>query len=145
MRWAGRLAGTAVAVAAATGLLVGTVHSIRATAEQAGTHQVTLAQLGDAYYACLATQAHSLVRPGQVVVVSDADPGNWATLAKAVAPWAVLTRDPGSAVAVLSLAPDHGPGACLGSVVTARYRDGAVVQGSGATLPGNGPPPPPVL
>lgn len=140
-----RLAGLVVGLVALGGLVVGAVHGARSTATQADGHQVALARLDDAYYDCLATQVHSLVRPGQVVVVSTANPGNWVTLSKVVAPWAVMAEDRGRAVAVLSLGSRHGTDACLGSVVVARYRDGTVRDGTGASLPGDEQPPPPVL
>ncbi len=140
-RVAGRLAGLALGLVAAAGLAVGAVHGARSAGAQADDQQVALGQLDVAYYDCLAAQVHSLVGPGQVVAVSTANPGNWATLAKAVAPWAVMTDDQRRAVAVLSMAPRRGTGACLGSVVVARYPDGRVRVGTGGSLPGDEPPP----
>jgi hypothetical protein len=140
-RVAWRLAGLAVGLVAVAGLAVGAVHGARSTAAQADDQQVALGQLDVAYYDCLAAQVHSLVGPGQLVVVSTADPGNWATLAKAVAPWAVMTEDRQRAVAVLQMAPRRGTGSCLGSVVVARYPDGRTRVGTGGSLPGDEPPP----
>jgi hypothetical protein len=140
-RVAWRLAGLAVGLVAVAGLTVGAVHGVRSTATQADEQQVALGRLDVAYYDCLAAQVHSLVGPGQVVAVSTANPGNWATLSKAVAPWAVMTEDEPRAVAVLQMAPRHGAGSCLGSVVVARYADGRVRVGTGSSLPGDEPPP----
>ncbi|HEX4081470.1 MAG TPA: hypothetical protein VHX40_00785 [Acidimicrobiales bacterium] len=140
-RVAWRLAGLTVGLVAVAGLAVGAVHGARSTTAQADDREVALGQLDVAYYDCLAAQVHSLVGPGQVVAVSTANPGNWATLAKAVAPWAVMTDDQRRAVAVLYLAPRHGAGSCLGSAVVARYPDGRVRVGTGGSLPGDEPPP----
>jgi hypothetical protein len=140
-RGAWRLAGLAVGLVAAAGLAVGAVHGARSTGAQADDRQVALGRLDVAYYDCLAAQVHSLVGPGQIVAVSTANPGNWATLAKAVAPWAVMIEDQRRAVAVLSMAPRRGTGACLGSVVVARYPGGRVRVGTGGSLPGDEPPP----
>ncbi|MHB1777224.1 MAG: hypothetical protein ACYCU7_14715 [Acidimicrobiales bacterium] len=131
----------AVGVVAVVGLGAGAVHGARSAASLAGARSVAAANLDDRYYDCLTTQARSLVPPGRRVVISTANLANWGTLGKAVAGWAVVTRHRRRAVAVLSLAADHGPGACLGSVVVARYADGAVRRGHGASVPGPGPPP----
>ena len=136
-----RLAGLVVGLVAVAGLTVGAVHGARSSGAQADDEQVALAHLDVAYYDCLAAQVHSLVRPGQVVAVSTANPGNWATLAKVVAPWGTMTEDQRQAVAVLRMAPRHGAGACLGSVVMARYPDGGVRVGTGGSLPGDEQPP----
>ncbi len=137
----GRLAGTAVGVVAFLCLAVGAVHGVRTTAALSDGAAVASGRLDVAYYDCLATQAHSLVGPGQTVVLSMANPGDWATLGKVVAPWARVSRDAGRATAVLSLEPKPGPGSCLGDVVVARYPSGATRRGTGASLPGSGPPP----
>ena len=137
-----RVLGLAVGLVASAALVLGAVHGVRSTAADADDSALASARVDVAYYACLAAQVHSLVRPGEVVAVSTADPGTWATLSKAVAPWAVITASPGQAVAVLSLQPRHGGGACLGQVVVARARDGLVRRGTGASLPGDEPPPP---
>jgi hypothetical protein len=130
-----------VTVVALVGLVVGAVHGVRGSVAQGSPTQVALATEDDAYYACLTIQAHHLVRAGQVVDVSRADLGSWATLGKVVAPWTVVTTRRADAVAVLSLRQVTGGGACLGSVVVARYRNGVVRTGFGASLAGRGPPP----
>lgn len=131
----------AVGLAAVAGLAVGAVHGARSADSLTGARSVALANLDDRYYDCLSTQVRSLVRPGRLVVISTANLGNWSTLGKAVAGWAVVTDERRRAVAVLSLAAHHRSGACLGSVVVARYRDGTVRLGHGASVPGPGPPP----
>lgn len=139
-----RLVGLALALVALVALVVGAVHSVRSTAGRAGAPSVASANLDDAYYGCLAAQVDSLVGPGRAVDVSTADPAAWATLAKVVAPRDVITTDRGRSVPLLSLAPRRGAGACLGSVVVARF--GATVgDGTGGSLPGDEAPPPPAL
>jgi hypothetical protein len=138
---AASVAVTVVAGAALAGLVAGAVHGVRSTTALASSAQVASATEDDAYYACLTTQAHHLVRPGQVVDIDRDDLTSWATLGKVVAPWAVVTTDAHRAVAVLSLRTATGGASCLGVVVVARYADGQVRTGRGATLPGRGPPP----
>lgn len=152
-RRAAALGVTVVTAVAAAALVTGAVHGVRTAASLASDRSVASAELDDAYYACLATQVRSLVRPGQVVDLSQSDPGPWVTLAKAVLTENPVTADPSSAVAVLSLRELFDPeeaGSCLGSVVVARFpaRGGhpAVVRvGSGASLTGPAPPPTPPL
>jgi len=121
-------------------LVVGAVHGGRAAAARETPSQVSAWRLDLAYYGCLSAQTHSLLRPGQVVDVSTADPGAWVTLAKVVAPFAVMTtRRPGHVL--LTLATRPGPGSCLGSVVVAREPSGAVRLGTGGSLPGHRLPP----
>lgn len=140
-RWLRAAARFGVLCAAVAGLAVGAVHGARSAASLEGPRAVARANLDDRYYACLTAQARTLVRPGQTVEISTANLGDWGTLAKAVAGWAVLTDHRARAAAVLSLESLPGPGACLGSVVVARYPDGSVRRGVGAAVPGSGPPP----
>jgi len=137
--------GLALALVALGALVVGSVHGARSSVGRADAGAVASARLDDAYYECLAAQAGSLVGPGLLVDVSTADPGSWATLVKVVAPRDVLTTAQTGSVAVLTLTRRPGPGACLGSVVVARYPNGSVRDGTGGSLPGDESPPPPVL
>jgi len=136
------LCALSVGVAGIAGLGTAAVHAVRSTANLAGNAQVALAREDDRYYGCLETQVRSLVPQGSVVIVSTANPGNWATLGKAAAPWAQIVV-PGSsgAIAVLSLVQRPSGAACLGSTVEARFADGRVAFGTGASMPGEGPPP----
>jgi len=140
-----RLVGLALALVAVGALVVGSVHGARSSVGRADATSVTSARLDDAYYGCLAAQTESLVGPGLVVDVSTSDPGSWGTLVKVVAPRDVLTTDQARSAAVLTLARRSGPGACLGSVVVARYPNGTVRDGTGGSLPGDESPPPPAL
>lgn len=137
---AGRgLGALAALVAAAATLGVGAVHGARLVPAEASDAQAAAWRLDAAYYRCLAVQARSLVAPGETVSVSRADLGAWGTLAKVVAPFAVMTDRPGHVV--LSLRHQPGAGSCLGTVVVARTPGGRVEVGRGAAVAGPGPPP----
>ncbi|HEY7947714.1 MAG TPA: hypothetical protein VID75_08560 [Acidimicrobiales bacterium] len=136
-----RVTAGALAVACVAGLAVGAVRGVRATAAQADPGEVSAWRLDLAYYDCLSTQAHSLVHRGETVDVSMSDPGLGVTLAKVVAPFAVITARPSGHV-VLTLVTRPGPGSCLGSVVVARDPSGAVRDGRGGSLVGHRQPPP---
>ena len=107
------------------------------------------AQLDDAFYACIDTQARSLVSPGQSVTLGPTNLSDLVTLLKAVGSWVTVADPPSSASAVLSRRPVHGHGACLGTVVVATYpssHGGTRTRvGTGASVPGTGPPPAPPL
>lgn len=152
----GLRAGAAVAVAAVVlvltlaALTVQAVRGNRTVGAQRSAETVRDAVLDDAFYACLAVQAHSLVSPGQTVALADTDLGDVVTLLKGVGGWITVADPPSTAQVTLSLRNDvRGRGACLGTVVVARYAHpvhGAVVRvGSGSSVPGTGPPPAPPL
>jgi hypothetical protein len=107
------------------------------------------AALDNAFYHCLDVQARSLVRPGEPVELSN-DLADLVTLIKAVGSWVTVADPPSSAVAQLSLRNGlTGKGACLGTVVVARISGPghSFIEhvGTGASVPGNGPPPAPPL
>lgn len=129
----GRVAALALAGMCGAGLAVGAVRGVRATTARAGPTEVAAWRLDLAYYDCLSAQAHSLVHAGETVDVSMTDPGPGVTLAKVVAPFAVIT-DRASGHVVLTLISRPGPGTCLGSVVVARDPSGVVHQGRGSLL-----------
>ncbi|HXR27129.1 MAG TPA: hypothetical protein VN771_04645 [Candidatus Baltobacteraceae bacterium] len=126
-----RIVAVTLMLACVTGLGVGAVRGIRATAAQADPTEVSAWRLDLAYYDCLSAQVHSLVHRGQTVDVSMTDPGPGVTLAKVVAPFAVITAHPSGHV-VLTLVTRRGPDTCLGSVVVARDPSGAVHDGRGS-------------
>ncbi|HEX3946573.1 MAG TPA: hypothetical protein VHW47_02660 [Acidimicrobiales bacterium] len=140
-RLATRLAAAAVLAAALAGLAVGAAAGARSVASGTDRRSVAGAELGDAYYGCLATEARTLVHPGQTVDVSVSNPANWVTLGKIVAPWTTVTFDRDRAVAVVRMVPSDGRVSCLGSVVEARYRDGTVRRATAGSLPGDEQPP----
>jgi hypothetical protein len=107
------------------------------------------AALDDAFYHCIDVQARSLVSPGQPVDLVD-NLGDLVTLLKGVGSWVTVADPPSSAVAQLSLRDGvPGNGACLGTVVVARFpgpgHSFTERVGTGANVPGTGPPPAPPL
>ncbi|HVC71161.1 MAG TPA: hypothetical protein VNC61_12975 [Acidimicrobiales bacterium] len=122
------------------GLAVGAVRGVRATAARADPAEVSAWRLDLAYYDCLSAQAHSLLYRGETVDVSMADPGSGVTLAKVVAPFAVIS-DRRSGHVVLTLVARPGPGSCLGSVVVAHDPTGGVRTGGDGSLGGRRSPP----
>lgn len=107
------------------------------------------ATLDNAFYHCLDVQARSLVSPGQPVELVN-DLADMVTLLKVVGSWVTVADPASSAVAQLSLRDNvKGKGACLGTVVVARFpgpgHSFTERVGTGASVPGNGPPPAPPL
>lgn len=108
------------------------------------------ASVDDAYYRCIGVQARSLVSPRVPVTLADNDLGDFVTLLKGVGGWARIADPPSSALARLTLRPavDGHPG-CLGQDVVASFRGAGgrpvVRVGTGASVPGHGPPPAPPL
>lgn len=106
------------------------------------------AELDDAYYRCLSVQAHSLVSPGEPVYLI-AGFGNWVTLVKATGGWMTIAPSLSEARLIVSVREDVTTRpACLGTVVVASPATGAhppVEFGTGASVPGHGPPPAPPL
>ncbi len=112
------------------------------------------AALDDAFYDCLSTQAHSLVPPTEPVFLRGSEAnlagiGDWVTMLKAIGSWVTFSGSPGAARTDITI-EDHVTNrpACLGTVVVAREVRGGrttVRFGSGAHVPGQGPPPAPQL
>jgi hypothetical protein len=144
------LVGVVVLVGAMAGLVVQADRGNATVAVQLQPKTVHDAALDNAFYRCLDVQARSLVSPGEPVVLAPGNLADFITLLKGVGSWVTIADPPSTAVARLSLR-DHvgGPGACLGTQVTARYprRQGGftVRVGTGASVPGQGPPPAPPL
>jgi hypothetical protein len=149
-RWLVRLVGVVVLVGASAGLVVQASRGNATVAVQRQPKAVRDAALDNAFYRCLDVQARSLVSPGEPVALAPSNLADFITLLKGVGSWVTIADPPSTAVARLSLR-DHvdGSGACLGTQVTARYprRQGgfAVRVGTGASVPGQGPPPAPPL
>jgi len=141
--------GTAVALVAVVGLAAQAVHGNATVSAQRQASTVRAAQVDDAFYHCLDLQARSLVTPAQPVSLDASNLADLVTLLKGVGSWVTVADPPSRAVASLSLRQVDGPGACLGTVVVAHYtpaRDGVAVRvGTGASVPGQGPPPAPPL
>ena len=141
----------ALVVAVALVTLAGqATRGTRVVDAQLATGAVRAAAVDDAFYACIDTQAHSVVRPGQTVTLSSGNLADVITMIKGFGSW-VTVADPASrADVVLSL--HNGPaavGTCLGTTVVATSRgpDGhtTVRVGTGAQVAGQGPPPAPPL
>ena len=153
----GGLRTTARTVVGGLVAMVGSVALVGQAARATGViaHQrsapvVADARLDDAYYACIATQAHSLISPSTPVRYRP-DVGIVAVvvLNKAVAPWMRLSPAGTEPAGWLGLRRTSGPHGCLGDQVTLSTRgaDGrwVVRGGHGAHIPGQGPPPAPPL
>ena len=149
MRVVRTLAGLALATAALAGLLTKAVHGGETVEALHGRTTVRQAEEDDAYYRCLDLQARSLVSPGRPVLVEGPDLGSYVTLLKAVGSWVTFAERHSPAAVALSLRSRRGPGTCRGTVVVATQttRRGRTTTrvGSGASLPGHGPPPAPPL
>lgn len=139
-----------VAAVALVGLVGQAARGNRTVDAQLAARPMHNAAVDDAFYACLDTQAHSLVRPGQTVALGGTNLADTVTMIKGFGAW-VTVADPASrADVVLTLQDGPGaPGTCLGTrvVATSRSADGQVSQrlGTGAQVPGQGPPPAPPL
>jgi len=143
-----------VVILAVVGLGVQAVRGNRTVSVQRSAHTIRDASLDNAFYSCIAIQAHSLVMPGQSIAfrppVTLTDFGTIVTLLKAVGSWATLADPPSSAAVTLNLRNYvAGPGACLGTQVIGIYPHAhhkvTVRIGSGASVAGKGPPPAPPL
>lgn len=141
--------GVLLALVAVVALGVQAVHGNATVAVQRSASTVRAADLDDAFYRCIDVQARSLVSPDQPVDLDATNLADLVTLLKGVGSWVTVADPPSSASATLSLQSRSGPGACLGTVVVATYspaRDGVAVRtGTGASVPGHGPPPAPPL
>ena len=135
---------------AAVALVGQAVRGNRTVDVQLGARTIHDAALDDAFYACLDTQAHSLVRPGQLVTLGDDNLADVVTMIKAFGSW-VTVADPASrAEVVLTLHDGNaGPGTCLGTTVVGTFRGpggrDTTRVGTGAEVAGQGPPPAPPL
>jgi hypothetical protein len=103
--------------------------------------------LDNAFYQCIDVQAHSLVSPDEPVLFGGGL-GDVVTMLKGMGSW-ITIADPGSqAVARISLRNNVTTGdTCRGTVViaTSTHAPHTVRVGTGATAPGEGPPPAPPL
>lgn len=142
--------GVLVAIVALVALVGQAVRANRTVDVQLSMHAVHDARVDNAFYACLDTQAHSLVRPGQTVTLGTDNLADVVTMIKGFGSW-VTVADPASRANVVLALHDGtaGPGTCLGTTVVATYRasDGRTTTrvGTGAQVAGQGPPPAPPL
>jgi hypothetical protein len=140
---------TAIVIVAALGLGVQALRGNRIVGVQREAITVHNAAVDNAFYRCLDIQTRSLVKPGEPIALPG-DLGDLVTMIKGVGSWVTIANPITSAKARLSLRNNvSGRPACLGTVVVATYPlagGGVRVRiGSGANVPGNGPPPAPPL
>lgn len=128
-----RLGGLAVGLLALGALGSTAFHATTTQTQLTSAHNVAAAQRSDAYYACLDTQAHMLIRPHDVVYLADPNLSRWVTFTKVVGGWADLTLHRDRASVAIGLEHIRGGGTCDGDVlVSLRVRpDGRVVMGRG--------------
>jgi hypothetical protein len=145
------LAALAVVIVAGFGLGWGAHNGVKSATQLSSHEAVVQGALDDDYYACLTTQARSLIRRGEAVAVNEANLQSWVIVTKVLGSWAVLDNRAvvGRSVPTVALITRPGPGSCLGSVVTTSVvtRKGhiRVRRGSGASLLGHQVPPAPNL
>ena len=141
---------TLIVVVSLVALVGQAVRGSRTVDAQLATHAVQDATVDDAFYACIDTQAHSLVGPGQTVALGGDNLADVVTMLKGFGAWVTVADPASGADVVLTLHDGPGaPGTCLGTRVVATYRgpDGrtTVRLGTGAQVAGQGPPPAPPL
>jgi hypothetical protein len=140
-----------VVIVAVVGLSVQAIRGNRTVSVQRDARTIHDAALDNAFYHCIDVQTRSLISPGEPVRFTAVNNPSGLTdvvaLLKGVGSWVTIANPPSAAEALISLRDNvAGPGACLGTVVVATYakpRQGVSVRvGSGASVPGKGPPPP---
>jgi hypothetical protein len=129
----GRWGGLAVLVAALVGLGGGALHGEHAETRLTAAHFSRSATQSNAYFACLSTQAHSLLRPHDVVYLSNPTLDSWVTLTKVIGGWASETLHMRQANVGLSLVSETNGPTCGGQalVTVRRTDDGKVVFARG--------------
>jgi len=141
----------ALVVSVALVALVGqAVRSSRTVDAQLAGRSVHDATVDDAFYACIGTQARSLLAPGQAATLGGDNLADVITMIKGFGAWVTVADPPSRADVVLTLhVGPAAPGTCLGTRVVGTYRgpDGrtTVRLGTGAQVAGQGPPPAPPL
>lgn len=144
------VAGVLVAVVALVALVGQAVRGERTVGAQLSAPAVHDAAVDDAFYRCLDIQAHSLVRPGQTVALRTDNLADVVTMIKGFGAWVTVADPASSADVVLTLRNGPAaPGTCLGTRVVATTTGPGGVRvvrlGTGAGVPGQGPPPAPPL
>ena len=144
------LASTAILLVGGVGLLGQVVRSDRVVAAQRSSAVVHDAHLDDSYYQCVETQVHSLISEDTPVRYRrGATLGEKFLLNRVAAGWVTLSAPGAKPFGWLGVRRSSTAPSCLGDVVTLRTRDAEgrwiVHLGSGASVPGHGPPPAPPL
>jgi len=120
-RW-GRWGGFAVLVVALIGLGGGALHGEHAESQLTAAHFTRSAERSNAYFACLDTQAHSLLHPHDVVYLSDPTLGSWVTLTKVIGGWARETLNVRQSNVGLALVSESNGPTCEGQALVAARR-----------------------
>jgi hypothetical protein len=143
------VAGIVVAAAAVVGLgaqVVSGAHTVNAQRQPTTVRNATI---DDEYYQCLDIQARSLISPNQSVAIYTPNLVDFISLLKAIGSWVTFSDASSSADVRLSLRTIPGSGGCRGSEVVANFavpHQGVSQRvGTGASMPGHGPPPAPPL
>jgi hypothetical protein len=128
--------------AALVGLGVGAVHAVRQTSSLSSAADVRAWQADARYWACLDSQAHSLVRSGTHVFIDTHNLGDLITLEKVLSPWAIVVQHRDQASVRVSLFDTTGPDTCLGTRLQGRYPSPSgprtiVRDGTGGSYPGH--------
>ena len=136
-------------VAAGVGLGLQASDGAHTVSDQRQPTTVRNAVIDDEYYQCLDIQARSLISSKQPIAIDAGNLGDFISLLKAIGSWATFSDSSSSAEVKLSLRNISGSGGCRGSVVVADFaspHQGATQRvGTGASMPGHGPPPAPPL
>ena len=138
-----------IAIVGLVGLSFGAANGIHVVGSVDSPQQIHDAQLQDRYFRCLRVEARSLLRPGSVVSVASDSFATVGTILEVVGGWLTIVKPGNPSVPQIALASGSGQHGCHGVNVEERtlQRTGTVRVriGHGATLPGSGPLPPPIL
>jgi hypothetical protein len=143
--------GAGVVIVGLAGLGVQAVRGNNTVSSQRHAGIMHDAAVDNAFYRCLDVQTRSLVSPGEPVWLVAGSFGDLVTLIKGVGNWVTIADRLSSAQATVELRDNVAGGqTCLGTVVVAKdttpHHGGDRVRiGSGASVPGVGPPPAPPL
>jgi hypothetical protein len=120
-RWSS-LVGWAILLVAVISLSIGAVHGDRIDDNLTAAHLTTSAERSTDYFACLSTQAHSVIRPHDVVYLSDPSLSSWVTLTKVIGGWAHETLDEHHSTLGLALVRESNGPTCRGQALVAARR-----------------------
>jgi hypothetical protein len=128
------LTGIAVGLIALGALASTAVHATRAATQLDSPSHLRSAQRSNAFYNCLTAQAHSLLKPDDVVYLGDPDLDRWTTVTKAIGGFADPTLHLKDATVALVLSHTstrpggiHGP-SCDGDIFfSIRHQPGGKV------------------
>jgi hypothetical protein len=117
-----RWAGLAVLVVALVGLGGGALHGEHAESQLTAAHLTRAAERSNAYFACLTTQAHSLLESRDVVYLSDPTLSSWVTLTKVIGGWARETLEVRRSTVGLTLISESNGPTCEGQALVSARR-----------------------